>query len=137
MLHRRPTITIATSALIFFCIALHAQNSAASQKSSPHADAETYKIYQSLLPADWTVALAQRLLIQAQTGTMGFKPGSGSWHSLGERYPYSAYSYIVLSPVAFNADGPLCGEETFHLLEKKDGIWKNLRWKGTACGWAS
>lgn len=122
MLHRRPTITIATSALIFFCIALHAQNSAASQKYSRCNDAEAYKIYQSLLPTDWTVtvARAQRLLIQAQT--------------LGDRYSDSAYSYVAVSPVAFHADG---GGGTFHILEKKDGVWKNLRWKGTSCGWAS
>jgi hypothetical protein len=202
MLHRRHTITIATSALIFLCIALHAQSSATSLKAFPYNDAEAYKIYESLLPTDWTVTVAhaQRLLIQAQTGSMGFcpkpdtesaallqplfdsfialnktewllqpvlhldlpyelvshddlqsffKPGGGSWQSLGEHYPDSAHSDLVLSSVAFNADktlaivymghscGLLCGGGTFQILEKKDGIWKNLHWKGTSCAWAS
>jgi hypothetical protein len=78
-----------------------------------------------------------------------FKPGGGGWRGLLDRYSDSAHSYIVLSPVVFNADktlaivysghscGPLWGSGTFHVLEKKDGVWKNLRWKGTSCGWAS
>lgn len=112
MLHRRPTITIATSALIFLCIALHAQSGAASQKS--YNDAEAYKLYESLLPTDWTVTA----------------------------------THAQLSPVAFHADkalaivymghscGSLCGA-TFHILKKKDGVWKNLHWKGTSRAWAS
>jgi len=115
MLHRRPTITIATSALIFLCIALHAQTSATSQKSLPYNDAEAYKLYESLLPTDWTVTVA----------------------------------HTQLSPVAFHADktlaavymghgcGSLCGGGTFDILKKKDGVWKNLRWKGTSRAWAS
>lgn len=118
MLHRRPTITIATSALIFLCIALHAQTGATSQKSVLYNDAEAYKIYESLLPTDWTVTVAQRLLIRVQTGAMGFylKPA-----------PESA---ALLHPLADSF-------VAFHVLEKKDGIWKNLRWKGTSCAWAS
>jgi hypothetical protein len=113
MLHRRPTITIATSALIFLCIALHAQSGATSQK--PYNDAEAYKLYESLLPTDWTVTAA----------------------------------HTQLSPVAFHAAqtlavvymghscGSLCGGGTFHLLKKKDGVWKNLHWNGTSRAWAS
>jgi hypothetical protein len=113
MLHRHHAITIATSALIFLCLALHAQTSATSQKTLPYNVAETYKIYESILPIDWTVTVAhaKRLLIQTQTGSMNFCP---------EPDPESA---ALLQP--------------FHVLEKKDGIWKNLRWKGTPCGWAS
>jgi hypothetical protein len=115
MLNRRPAITIATSALIFLCIALHAQSGAESQKSVPYNAADAYKIYESLLPADWTVKVAP----------------------------------VQLSPVAFHANstfavvymGHSCGSRwgtgTFHLLEKKDGVWKNLHWNGTSRAWAS
>jgi hypothetical protein len=113
MLHRRHTITIATSALIFFCIALHAQSGATSQKSVLYNDAEAYKIYESLLPTDWTVTVAHAkcLLIQAQIGSMNFCPKPDP-ESTARLHP-------------------------FHVLEKKDGVWKNLRWKGTSCAWAS
>jgi hypothetical protein len=33
--------------------------------------------------------------------------------------------------------GSRCGAGTFHLLEKKDGIWKNQQWQGTSRAWAS
>jgi hypothetical protein len=61
----------------------------------------------------------------------------------------SVHGYIILSPVAFNADktiavvstghhcGSLRGGGTFYVLEKKDGIWRNMRWRGTSCAWAS
>lgn len=121
MLHRRHTITVATSALIFFCLALHAQASVTSQRAIPNNGANAYKIYASLLPADWTVTVAhaKRLLIQAQiraqteaqTGSIDFylKPDLASAASL----------------------------QPFYLLEKKDGVWKNLYWKGAPRGWAS
>jgi hypothetical protein len=202
MPNRRNTITVATSALLFVCLMLHAQASLSAQTFAPYNDAEAYKIYESLLPTDWTVtaAHARRLLIQAQTGTTDFclkpapesaallqplfdsfvalnktnwllqpnlnlgipyefasqedlqsffKPGGGDWEGLEKRYPKSAGSYIVLSPVAFNADktiavaymghscGNLCGGGTFYVLEKKHGLWKNMRWMGTSCAWAS
>ena len=174
MLHRGHTITVATSALLFLCLVLHAQTNATLQGLVSYDDAEVYSVYESLLPTDWTVtaADARRLLIQAQTDSVTFclkpdpesaallqplfdnfealhKPGSGDWQGLRDRDPDSAHSYIVLSPVAFNADktlaivymgdscGSLCGSGTFHVLEKKEGVWKNLRWKGTSCGWAS
>jgi hypothetical protein len=202
MPHRRQTITVATSALFFVCLMLHAQTNLYSQTSTPYNDAEAYRVYESLLPADWTVAVghARRLLIQAQTGSTDFclkpspesaallqplfdsfvaldkanwllqpdfnlsiphefasredlqsffKPGGGNWEGLAQRYPDSAHSYIVLSPVAFNADktvavvymghscGNRCGGGTFYVLEKKDGLWKNMRWMGTSCAWAS
>lgn len=202
MPHHRHTIPVATSALLFVCLMLHAQASLSAQAFAPYNDAEAYKIYESLLPTDWTVTVghARRLLIQAQTGSTDFclkpapesaallqplfdsfvalnktswllqpkfnldipyefasredlqaffKPDGGGWEGLATRYPDSAHSYIVLSPVAFNADksvavvymghscGNLCGGGTFHVLEKKDGLWKNMRWMGTSCAWAS
>jgi hypothetical protein len=105
---------------------LHAQANPNSQTLLPYNNPEAYKVYEALLPTDWavTVAHARRLLIQAQTGS-------------------------TLDSVAFNADktiavvnmghscGNRCGGGTFYVLEKKDGIWKNMRWRGTSCAWAS
>ena len=202
MPHRRHTITVATSALFFVCLMLHAQANPNSQTLLHSNDPEAYKVYEALLPTDWTATVghARRLLIQAQTGSTldfclkpdsesapllqpvfdsfvkqskttcllqpnfrlstsyelassedlqaFFKPGTG-WKRLAARYPDSASSFIVLSPVAFNADkttaavymghscGGLCGEGTFHVLEKKDRIWRDMSWRGTSCAWAS
>jgi hypothetical protein len=103
---------------------LHAQTSLYSQTSIACNDVETYKVYESLLPADWTltVAHARRLLIQAQTGG-------------------SAHNYIVLSPVAFNVDAVIhtahSGGATSYVLESKDGIWNSMQWRGTSRAWAS
>jgi hypothetical protein len=129
MPHRRHTITVASSTLFFVCLVLHAQTGPHSQTSTPYNDVEAYKVYESLLPADWTrtVAHARRLLSQAQTGS-------------------SAHSYIVLSPVAFNMDTVVhtghscdldCNEGASYVLESKDGIWNGMRWRGTSCAWAS
>ena len=126
MPHRRHTITVATSALFFVCLVLHAQTNLYSQTLLPYNDAEAYKVYESLLPTDWTVTVAhaRRLLSQAQTGS-------------------------TLDPVAFNTDktiavvnmghscGNLCGGGASYVLEKKDGIWRSMRWRGTSCAWAS
>jgi hypothetical protein len=202
MPHRRHTITVASSTLFFVCLILHAETRLYSQTSIPYNDSEAYKVYEALLPTDWTltVAHARRLLIQAETGSIDFclkpapesaellqplfdsfvalsktswllqpkfnlstpyefasredlqsffKPGGGGWEGLARRYPNSVHSYIVLSPVAFNGDktmavvymghscGGLCGGGAFHVLEKKDGIWESMRWRGTSCAWAS
>jgi hypothetical protein len=203
MPHRRHTITVATSALFFVCLMLHAQANPNSQTLLPYNNPEAYKVYEALLPTDWTVTVAhaRRLLIQAQTGSRPnfclkpapesavllqpifdsfvtlidtswllqpnfelsipyefassedlqafFNPGGTGWEGLAKRYPDSARSYIVLSPVAFNADktiavvnmshscGSLSGRAAFHVMEKKDGLWKSMRWRGTSCAWAS
>lgn len=130
MLHRRPTIIIATSALLFLCVAFHAQTGAASQRAVPYGEADAYKTSQSHLPTDWTgtIAHAQRLLIEIQTGTMGFwlKPDRESTGFLQPCFGYLNYRH-----------GRLCGGDTSQILEKKDGVWKNLPWKGTSCAWAS
>jgi len=126
MPHRRHTITVATSALFFVCLVLHAQTNLYSQTLLPCNDAEAYKVYEALLPTDGTVTIghARRLIIQAQTGS-------------------------TLGSVAFNADkiiamvylghgcGSLDGGGTFRVLENKDGTSKNMRWRGTSCAWAS
>jgi hypothetical protein len=65
-----------------------------------------------------------------------------------EQYPNSG-GWIELSAVGFNADktvavvymghhcGELCGGGGFHVLQKKDGKWAPLTWKGSSCGWVS
>lgn len=115
MLHRRPTITIATSALIFFCIALHAQTGTASQKSVPYNAADAYKIYESLLPADWTVNVAP-----AQPSPVAF-------------HANSTFAVVYMG----HSSGSRRDTGTFHLLEKKDGMSKNQHWQGTSRAWAS
>ena len=131
MPHRRHTVTVATSALFFVCLMLHAQTNLYSQTLLPYSNPEAYEF-------------ASSEDLQAF-----FKPDGAGWEGLAKRYPDSAHSYIVLSPVAFNADktiavvyvghscGSLCGGGTVHVLENKDGIWKNMRWRGTSCAWAS
>ena len=70
------------------------------------------------------------------------------WEGFYQRYPDSG-GWIELSAVGFNVDktvavvymghhcGPLCGGGGFHVLEKKDGKWVALDWKGSSCAWAS
>jgi hypothetical protein len=190
MPHRRHTITVATSALFFVCLMLHAQANPNSQAFLTYNNAQAYKVYEALLPTDWsiTVAHARRLLIQSQVGSPDlylkpvpqpaallqpvfhslialskisrfvepdlslsnpYEPVRAGRKSLAEHYSYSAGSYIVLSPVAFHADntpavvsmghscGSQCDEDTFYVLENKSSIWKNMRWRGTSCAWAS
>jgi hypothetical protein len=145
MPQRRHTITVASSALFFVCLMFHAQTRLYSQTSIPCNDAESaYSVYESLLPADWTgaVAHARRLLLQTQIGTpclrlksgiessallQLFKSHSTGWKPLAERASHSAGSQITLYPVT----------GIFYTLESKDGIWTNLRWQGTSRAWAS
>ena len=71
---------------------------------------------------------------------------SGSGENFYKRYPNSS-GWIQLSAVGFNADktvavvymgqhcGGLCGGGGFHVLQKKDGKWALLKWKGASCAW--
>ena len=133
MPQQRKTIPIATSALLFVCLMLHAQAGISAQTFAPYNDVEAYNAYQSLIPSGWTAtaARARRLIIRARTGGT----------------PVAVRGYIVLSPVAFTADQTaactthsghsLCDQATFHGLEKRDGVAKNLPWMGTSRPWAS
>jgi hypothetical protein len=142
MPHRRHTITVASSALFFVCLMLHAQTGLYSQIPTSFSEAETYSVYESLLPADWTVAVAHARRLLLKTGTPGlrfksgiesatllqlFKSRSARWNTLADQGPSSAGSRIALSPATGIVD----------VLEKKDGIWQNLRWQGTSRAWAS
>ena len=58
MRHRRHTITVASSTLFFVCLMLHTQTGLHAQASTPYNDAHARKVYESLLPADWTLTAA-------------------------------------------------------------------------------
>ena len=72
----------------------------------------------------------------------------GGWDAYYRQYPESG-GLIELSAVGFNVDktvavvymghscGDLCGGGTFHVLEKVDGKWKLIEWKGGSCAWAA
>ena len=72
----------------------------------------------------------------------------GGWDGFYKHYPKSG-GWIELSAVGFDVDrsiavvymghscGDLCGGGTFHVLQKKDGKWAPLAWKGRSCSWAS
>lgn len=72
----------------------------------------------------------------------------GGWNNFYKTYPNSG-GYTTLSAVGFNEDksvavvyqghhcGGLCGEGRFHVLQKKDGKWRPLEWKGNWCSWIS
>jgi hypothetical protein len=134
MPQQRKTIPIATSALLFVCLMLHAQAGISAQTFAPYNDVEAYNAYQSLIPNGWTAtaARARRLIIRAQTGT----------------YPIAVRGHI-LSPLVFSADRTIAAaftshignnlsyQATFHGLSKEDGVWKNISWMGTSRAWAS
>jgi hypothetical protein len=73
---------------------------------------------------------------------------NNSWQMFYEKYPHSG-GYIWFSAVGFNADRTiavvstghscemLCGGGGFAVLHKEDGNWKEFKWKGSSCGWAS
>jgi hypothetical protein len=72
----------------------------------------------------------------------------GGWPEYYRQYPDSG-GLIEFSAVGFNVDKTIavvymghfcqimCGGGTFHVLEKRDGKWKPLEWKGSSCAWAS
>ena len=73
---------------------------------------------------------------------------AAGWEGFYQRYPDSG-GWMELSAVGFNVNktvavvyighhcGPLCGGGGFHVLEKKDGKWVAIDWKGSSCAWAS
>lgn len=70
------------------------------------------------------------------------------WIEFYRQYPESG-GIVEFSAVGFNVDktiavvymghfcGALCGRGNFHVLEKRDGKWKELEWKGDSCAWIS
>jgi hypothetical protein len=71
-----------------------------------------------------------------------------NWEEFYKRYPQSG-GYIELSAIGFNEDknvavvyvahscGLLCGGGDYHVLQKKDGKWVPLSWRGSSCSWRS
>jgi len=72
----------------------------------------------------------------------------GGWENFYKQYPNSG-GWIELSAIGFNADKTvavvymghhswsLSGSGRFHVLQKKDGKWTPLKWRGARCGWES
>lgn len=70
------------------------------------------------------------------------------WTEFYKQYPDSG-GFVDLSAVGFNADktvavvskgrwcGSTCGEGRYYVLQKKDGKWIPLEWKGEFCSWVS
>jgi hypothetical protein len=127
----RHTIPVATSALFFVCLMLHAQAGLSPQAFTPYNDVEAYKVYESLLPGNWSVTAARaRRLMQAQAGSAvrlrpALRPASESASLLHPLFG-SFHSFAVLS-------------QTNWLLEPQfnPGTGKNMRWRCTSRAWAS
>jgi len=74
--------------------------------------------------------------------------GKGNWENFHAYFPESK-GFLEFSAVGFNEDktiavvymghscGLLCGGGGFHVLEKKEGKWLPLHWKGSSCAWVS
>lgn len=89
-------------------------------------------------------------LVPSDTLESIFKRGGiiGGWETFYRLYPGSS-GYLTLSAVGFNPEktvavvymghfcGPLCGSGWFRILEKKDGGWSPLPWRGRDCAWIS
>ena len=70
------------------------------------------------------------------------------WKAFYKLYPDSD-GFIDLSAIGFNADksvavvslgrwcGSTCGEGEYYVLQKKNGKWIQLEWKGDFCNWVS
>ena len=70
------------------------------------------------------------------------------WIEFYRQYPESG-GIVEFSAVGFNVDktiavvyighlcGALCGRGTYHVMEKRDGKWKELEFKGDSCAWIS
>ena len=99
----------------------------------------------SLLQPRIKVGVPYRLII-ADELTSAIQ--TAGWEGFYQRYPDSG-GWMELSAVGFNVNktvavvymghhcGPLCGGGGFQVLEKKDGKWVALDWKGSSCAWAS
>ena len=77
-----------------------------------------------------------------------FADGPGGWQGFYAKYPDSG-GFNEVSAVGFNADktvavvyvahscGGLCGGGSFYVLQKREGKWQSLKWKGSECTWVS
>ena len=98
-----------------------------------------------LLSPKLAIEIPYRLISSEQLASA---VGQAQWDRFYREYPDSK-GWIELSAVGFNPDktvavvyvghycGVLCGGGGFHVLEKRDGKWVPLAWKGNGCSWAS
>jgi hypothetical protein len=98
-----------------------------------------------LLQRRFNVEVTYQLIIATELSSAIKTAG---WEGFYQHYPDSG-GWMELSAVGFNANktvavvymghhcGMLCGGGGFHVLEKKDGQWVALEWKGSSCAWAS
>ena len=96
----------------------------------------------SLLNRQIDIKIPYQLIMAAQIDTNS----NAGWETFYQRYPDSG-GWIELSAVGFNNDktvavvsmahhcGALCASGRFHVLEKKNGRWVELDWKGSSCAW--
>lgn len=73
---------------------------------------------------------------------------SNGWKAFYQKHPDSG-GWIAFSAVGFNADktvavvyvshycGSLCAGGKFYVLQKKEGTWGPLEWRGASCQWMS
>ena len=73
---------------------------------------------------------------------------NAGWTEFYRQYPESG-GIVEFSAVGFNVDktiavvymghmcGPLCGRGAFYVMEKRNGKWKEIEWKGDSCAWAA
>jgi phage I-like protein len=127
MPRHRHMIPVATSAFFFVCLMLHAQTGLSSQSFTLCNDGEANKVFESLLPNDWTVTVAhaRRLLIQAQAGRTNFRLKPAVFHA-----------HRTIAAID-NGSSNLCVASAFYVLDKNDGLWQKMRWMDTSCPWAS
>jgi hypothetical protein len=98
-----------------------------------------------LLQRRFNVEVTYQLIIATELSSAIKTAG---WEGFYQHYPDSG-GWMELSAVGFNSNktvavvymghhcGMLCGGGGFHVLEKKDGQWVALEWKGSSCAWAS
>jgi hypothetical protein len=122
-------------------------------------DKESEKVVGSAI-ADYKKENRTKWLLQRQfqiekpyeivnSDTIAIVQKEGGWNGFYNRYPNSG-GWIELSAVGFNPSktiavvyaghscGGLCGGGMFHILQKVDGKWVPLRFKGvTSCSWQS
>jgi hypothetical protein len=99
-----------------------------------------------LLQSDFRIEKPYRLIPSGEMDKLARE--KQGWETLLRFYPGSV-GWLELSAVGFNEDktvavvyvghhcGALCGGGGFYVLQKKDGKWQPLKWKGTSCAWAS
>src|ERR1051326_5503885 len=98
-----------------------------------------------LLQPNFDIALPYQLVTADELKSA---MAQGGWQAFSKLYPESG-GWIAMSAVGFNSDktvavvymghscGMRCGGGEFHVLQKKDGKWVPLAWKGMSCSWAS